>query len=128
MKILIVDDKSSARNTMKTILHSLGFMNLAESEDGNDAWFQLKAEFDGEEKNHFDLIISDVQMPKLSGLQLLEYVRNDEELKNTPFFIASVVDKKETILASIKLGISGYIIKPYTRESVEKKLKKAGFL
>lgn len=128
MKILIVDDKASARNSMKTILSSLGFTNLVESEDGSDAWFQLKAEFDGEEKNHFDLIISDIQMPGLSGLELLEYVRKDDELKNTPFFIASIVDKKETILKSVKLGINGYILKPFTQEAVEKKLKKAGFL
>ncbi|MGM0642290.1 MAG: response regulator [Thermodesulfobacteriota bacterium] len=128
MKILVVDDKDSIRGAMVEILNSLGFSDLTEATDGNDAWFQLKAEFEGEEKENFDLVITDMEMPEMSGLDLLKAVREDDEVKDTPVIMVTTVNTKEVILKTMKLGISAYIIKPFTKESVEEKLKKAGFL
>ena len=128
MKILVVDDKDSVRGAMMKILTSLGFNDLTEATDGHDAWFQLKAEFEGEEKERFDLVISDMEMPEMSGLDLLKSIRADTDLKDTPVIMVTTVNTKEVILETMKLGISAYIIKPFTQESVQEKMKKAGFL
>lgn len=128
MKILVVDDKDSVRGAMMKILTSLGFNDLTEATDGNDAWFQIKAEFEGEEKEQFDLVISDMEMPEMSGLDLLKAIRADEDVKDTPVVMVTTVNTKDVILETMKLGISAYIIKPFTQESVQEKMKKAGFL
>lgn len=128
MKILVVDDKDSVRSAMVDILTSLGFNDLTEAADGNDAWFQIKAEFEGEEKKRFDLVISDMEMPQMSGLDLLKSIRADADVKDTPVIMVTTVNTKDVILETIKLGIGAYIIKPFTKESVEEKMKKAGFL
>ncbi len=128
MKLLVVDDKASIRSAMKKILVQLGFDDITEAVDGNDAWFKLKAEFEGEEPEKYDLIISDMEMPEVSGLDLLRAVREDGELKETPFVMVTTVNTKEVILATMKLGIKAYIIKPFNLESVRGKLAQAGLL
>lgn len=128
MKILVVDDKDSVRNAMVDILTSLGFNDLTEATDGSDAWFQIKAEFEGEEKERFDLVVSDMEMPEMSGLDLLKAIRADADVKDTPVIMVTTVNTKDVILETMKLGISAYIIKPFTKDSVEEKIKKAGFL
>jgi two-component system chemotaxis response regulator CheY len=128
MKILVVDDKDSVRSAMVDILTSLGCNDLTEATDGNDAWFQIKAEFEGEEKERFDLVVSDMEMPEMSGLDLLKAIRADADVKDTPVIMVTTVNTKDVILETMKLGISAYIIKPFTKDSVEEKIKKAGFL
>ena len=128
MKVLVVDDKDSVRRAMVDILTSLGFNDLTEATDGSDAWFQIKAEFEGEEKERFDLVISDMEMPEMSGLDLLKAIRADADVKDTPVIMVTTVNTKDVILETMKLGISAYIIKPFTKDSVMEKLKKAGFL
>ncbi len=128
MKILIVDDKASIRSSMKTILTELGFNDITEAIDGNDAWFKLKAEFQGKKPDIYDLIISDLEMPEMSGLDLLKAIRNDDKLKETPFIMVTASNTKQVILETIKLGIKAYIIKPFNSDSVKKKLIQAGFL
>ena len=127
MKILIVDDKASIRSSMKTILTELGFNDITEAVDGNDAWFKLKAEFQGKEPDVYDLIISDLEMPEMSGLDLLKAIRKDEKLKETPFIMVTALNTKQVILETIKLGIKAYIIKPFSTDSVKKKLIQTGF-
>ncbi len=128
MKILIVDDKASIRSSMKTILTELGFNDITEAIDGNDAWFKLKAEFQGKKPDVYDLIISDLEMPEMSGLDLLKAIRDDDKLKETPFIMVTASNTKQVILETIKLGIKAYIIKPFNSDSVKKKLIQAGFL
>ncbi|MFO7750539.1 MAG: response regulator [Desulfobacteraceae bacterium] len=128
MKLLIVDDKASIRSEMKKILHQLDFKDITEASDGNDAWFKLKAEFEGKEPDKYDLIISDMEMPEMSGLELLQAVRSDEQLKETPFIMVTTVNTKDVILKTMKLGIKGYIIKPFNLQSVAAKLAQAGLL
>ncbi len=75
MKILVVDDKASVRKTLIKILTSLGLEDVVEAEDGSDAGFKLKAEIKGVKKDDFDLIVSDMEMPGMWGLDLLRHVR-----------------------------------------------------
>ncbi|HKK90583.1 MAG TPA: response regulator [Desulfobacteraceae bacterium] len=128
MKLLVVDDKASIRSEMKKILHKLDFQDITEASDGNDAWFKLKAEFEGTVPEKYDLIISDMEMPEMSGLELLQAVRKDEQLKDTPFIMVTTVNTKDVILKTMKLGIKGYIIKPFNLQSVAAKLAQAGLL
>ncbi len=127
MKILIVDDKASIRSSMKTILTELGFNDITEAIDGNDAWFKLKAEFLDKKPDIYDLILSDLEMPEMSGLDLLKAIRKDDKLKDTPFIMVTASNTKQVILETIKLGIKAYIIKPFNSNSVKKKLIQAGF-
>jgi two-component system chemotaxis response regulator CheY len=128
MKILVVDDKASIRATMTSILRNLGFQDIVEAVDGNDAWFKLKAEFEGRKPDVFDLIISDMEMPSMSGLDLLRAVRQDPVLSRTPFIMVTTVNTKDVILTTMKLGIKAYIIKPFDQDSVRNKLVQAGLL
>ena len=128
MKLLIVEDKAAVRSQMKKILTELKFDDITEAVDGNDAWFKLKAEFEGEPKDNYDLVISDMEMPEMSGLELLEAVRADRELKELPFIMVTAVNTKDVILKTMKLGIKGYIIKPFTFETVRAKLVQAGYV
>lgn len=128
MKLLIVEDKASIRAEMRKILTQLDFDDITEAVDGTDGWFKLKAEFEGKSRDIYDLVISDMEMPGMSGLELLEAVRGDKELKDLPFIMVTTINTKEVIIKTMKLGIKGYIIKPFTLESVGAKLKQAGFI
>ncbi len=93
----------------------------------DDKIIQLKAEFQGKEPDVYDLIISDLEMPEMSGLDLLKAIRKDEKLKETPFIMVTALNTKQVILETIKLGIKAYIIKPFSADSVKKKLIQTGF-
>lgn len=121
MKILIVDDKASIRAAMKTILVHLGLSDITEAVDGEDAWCRINDEA-------FDLIVSDMEMPGMTGLELLRAVRTDPDVGHTPFIMATTVTERQIILETMRLGIQAYIIKPFDAEMVELKLKQAGIL
>jgi len=121
VKILIVDDKASIRAAMKIILIQLGLSDITEAVDGEDAWYRINHEA-------FDLIISDMEMPKMTGLELLRAVRTSHEIGKTPFIMATTVTKKQIILETMRLGVQAYIIKPFDAPMVELKLKQAGIL
>lgn len=128
MKILIVDDKTSIRSEMKRILISLGFSDISEAVDGEDAWYKIKDRADQELDQNFDLIVSDMEMPNMSGLELLGAVRSDQRMKHLAFIMATTVTAKHIILQTMRLGVQAYIIKPFDKPMVEFKLKQAGIL
>ena len=128
MKILIVDDKASIRSAMRNILISLGFDNITEAVDGEEAWYKVNDEFRKDPAQAFELIVSDLEMPKMSGLELLRAVRDDNNIKETPFIMATTVTAKQIILETMRLGVQAYIIKPFDSQMVELKLKQAGIL
>ena len=116
LPILIVDDFSTMRRIVKTCLKQLGFENITEAEDGKVALEKLKA-------GDFKLIISDWNMPHMMGIDLLKAVRADERLKAVPFLMVTAEAQKENILEAAKAGVSNYIIKPFTADSMSQKLE-----
>ncbi len=117
MKVLVVDDFATMRRIIKNILLQLGFKNIIEADDGTTAWEILN-------KEKVDLIISDWNMPKMPGIELLKKVRADERLKDTPFLMVTAEAQKENIVEAVKYRVSQYIVKPFTPETLQEKLKK----
>ncbi len=117
MKVLVVDDFATMRRIIKGVLKQLGFSNIIEAEDGTLALEELK-------KEEIGLIVSDWNMPNMSGLDLLKAVRGDENLKGTPFIMVTAEGQKENVVEAVKAGVSNYIIKPFTPETFSEKLKK----
>ena len=117
MKVLVVDDFATMRRIVKGVLKQLGFSNIVEAEDGTAALDALKKEKVG-------LIVSDWNMPKMTGLDLLKAVRGDEDLKQTPFIMVTAEGQKENVIEAVKAGVSNYIVKPFTPETFSEKLEK----
>jgi two-component system chemotaxis response regulator CheY len=117
MKVLVVDDFATMRRIVKGVLKQLGFSDIIEAENGSSALDELKKEKVG-------LIVSDWNMPKMTGLDLLKAVRGDERLKSIPFIMVTAEGQKENVLEAVKAGVSNYIVKPFTPETFNEKLQK----
>jgi two-component system, chemotaxis family, chemotaxis protein CheY len=117
IKVLVVDDFATMRRIVKGVLRQLGFSNIIEAEDGNAAMGELK-------KEKIGLIVSDWNMPNMSGLDLLKAVRGDTDLKSIPFLMVTAEGQKENVIEAVKAGVSNYIVKPFTPETFGEKLKK----
>jgi len=114
--ILVVDDFATMRRIVKTCLMQLGFKNFIEAEDGVKALEKLRSV-------DCNLIISDWNMPNMMGIDLLKAVRADLKYKNTPFLMVTAESQKENIIEAAKAGVSNYIIKPFTSDSMQEKLE-----
>jgi len=117
MKVLVVDDFATMRRIVKGVLKQLGFSSIVEAEDGSAALEVLK-------KEKIGLIVSDWNMPKMTGLDLLKSVRADDNLKATPFIMVTAEGQKENVIEAVKAGVSNYIVKPFTPETFSEKLEK----
>jgi two-component system, chemotaxis family, chemotaxis protein CheY len=117
MRILVVDDSKAMRNLVKTVLRKAGFHNLAEAEDGEEAWSLLT-------KQEFDLLMSDWNMPHMDGISLLRKVRESEELKVLPFLMVTAEGFKENVIEAVEAGVNGYIVKPFSPQAIEAKIEK----
>lgn len=117
MKVLVVDDFATMRRIIKGVLRQIGLKNIREAEDGKEALQLMKSE-------KFDLVLCDWNMPEMPGIELLKLVRADDELKDTPFVMVTAEAQKENILEAVKSGVSNYVVKPFTANAVEEKLKK----
>jgi len=117
MKILIVDDFATMRRIMKNILKQIGFTNIIEADDGTTALAELQ-------KTSVDLIISDWNMPKMTGLDLLKAVRSNDSLKDLPFLMVTAEAQKQNVIDAVQAGVSNYVVKPFTAEAISDKLKK----
>lgn len=115
MKILIVDDFSTMRTIVKDLLRELGFSNFHEADDGDVAWEMVQAEA-------YDFIVSDWNMPNMTGLELLQKVRNDARFKNTPFLLISAEAKRSQIIEATEAGVDDYIVKPFTAATLNEKI------
>ncbi|OQX15273.1 MAG: hypothetical protein BWK80_41100 [Desulfobacteraceae bacterium IS3] len=122
MKILIVDDQATVRTAMRSVLTKLGFNSIIQADDGDTALEQLKKDKD------IGLIISDMHMPQISGLELLETVKLSPELKKIPFIMVTTDSDMKTVSKATQSMVSGYIIKPFTEKSIGEKLKVLGIL
>ncbi len=117
MKILIVDDFSTMRRIIKNLLRDLGFTNTEEADDGTTALPMLQT-------GKFDLLITDWNMPGMQGIDLLRAVRADEKLATLPVLMVTAEQKREQIIEAAKAGVNGYIVKPFTAQTLKEKLEK----
>jgi two-component system, chemotaxis family, chemotaxis protein CheY len=117
IKILVVDDFATMRKVIRNLLKQVGYENIAEAEDGVLALRVLKSQ-------KVDLVISDWNMPNMTGLELLKAVRADEELKTTPFLMVTAEALQDNVIAAVKAGVSNYIVKPFTAEVLNDKITK----
>jgi two-component system chemotaxis response regulator CheY len=117
MRFLVVDDFSTMRRIVRNLLKELGFTNVDEAEDGQVALHKLKTQ-------HFDFVVSDWNMPNMTGIELLRAVRADGQLKGLPFLMITAEAKRENIIEAATAGASGYIVKPFTAATLEEKLGK----
>jgi two-component system chemotaxis response regulator CheY len=114
---LVVDDFSTMRRIIRNLLKELGYSNVEEAEDGQSALGKLQRE-------SFDFVITDWNMPGMDGLQLLQAVRADANLSKLPVLMVTAEAKKENIIAAAQSGASGYIVKPFTSATLDEKLGK----
>jgi two-component system chemotaxis response regulator CheY len=117
MKILVVDDFSTMRRIVRNLLKEVGFSNADEAEDGQVALAKLRA-------GDFEFVVSDLNMPNMNGFELLRNIRADEKLKHLPVLLVTAEAKKEDIVTAAQIGASGYIVKPFTKATLEEKLNK----
>ena len=117
MKILIVDDFSTMRRITKNILRQAGYVNILEADDGTTALDILK-------KEKIEFIVSDWNMPQMTGIELLKAVRTSEEWKGLPFLMVTAEGQKEHVIEAVKHRVSNYIIKPFTPETLMEKINK----
>ncbi len=117
IKILVVDDFSTMRKVIKNLLKQAGFKNVAEAEDGVAALKVLKSQ-------PVDFVISDWNMPNMTGLEFLKAVRADSELSSLPFLMVTAEALKDNIVLAVKAGVSNYVVKPFTAEVLNQKIEK----
>lgn len=117
MKFLVVDDFSTMRRIVRNLLKELGYTNVDEAEDGAIALQKLQG-------GGFDFVVTDWNMPNMTGLELLQAVRANATLKHLPVLMITAEAKKENIVAAAQAGASGYIVKPFTAATLSEKLGK----
>ena len=115
MKILVVDDFSTMRRIIKNLLSELGFTNMSEADDGKTAWPMLQ-------NGGFDFLVTDWNMPGMTGLELLKQVRADDSLKTLPVLLVTAESKREQIVEAAQAGVNGYIVKPFTAKTLKEKI------
>jgi len=116
-KFLVVDDFSTMRRIIRNLLKELGFNNVDEAEDGVQALNTLRG-------GGFQFVISDWNMPNMTGIDLLRSIRADAALKHIPVLMVTAEAKKENIIAAAQAGASGYVVKPFTAATLDEKLTK----
>jgi len=115
LRILIVDDSPTMRRILVNTVQKAGYPNCQEAEDGKDALAKLMA-------GTYDLIMTDWNMPNMSGLELVEAVRADSKLKEIPILMVTTRNMKEDIVNAIKTGVNGYIVKPFDAKTLNAKI------
>ena len=117
LKFLIVDDFSTMRRIVRGLLKEMGCQNAEEAEDGVVALNMLKAA-------KFDFVVSDINMPNMNGFDLLKAVKTDDSLKHIPVLMVTAEARKEDIVRAAQDGAAGYIVKPFTKATLEDKVQK----
>jgi two-component system chemotaxis response regulator CheY len=117
LKFLIVDDFSTMRRIVRGLLKEMGCNNADEAEDGAVALNMLKAQ-------RYDFVVSDINMPNMNGFDLLKAVKADEALRHIPVLMVTAEARKEDIVLAAQSGAAGYIVKPFTKATLEEKVQK----
>jgi len=117
MKILVVDDFSTMRRIIKNLLRDLGFTNADEADDGSTALPMLQT-------GKYDFLVTDWNMPGMTGIELLQHVRADDNLKTLPVLMVTAEAKRDQIVAAAQAGVNGYVVKPFTAAVLKEKIEK----
>ncbi len=117
MKILVVDDFSTMRRIIRNLLKELGFNNTHEADDGQTALPMLQS-------GNFDFLVTDWNMPGMTGINLLKAVRADPKLTNLPVLMVTAESKRDQIIEAAQAGVNGYVVKPFTAATLEEKINK----
>ncbi|MDX1341105.1 chemotaxis response regulator CheY [Reinekea sp. G2M2-21] len=117
MKILVVDDFSTMRRIVKNLLRDLGFTNTHEADDGSTAWPMLQS-------GDYDFVVTDWNMPGMTGIELLQKIRSDDRLKTVPVLMVTAEAKRDQIVAAAQAGVNGYVVKPFTAAALKEKIEK----
>jgi len=117
MRILVVDDFATMRKVIRNLLRQIGYQEVIEAEDGVSALRELSSQ-------RVDFIISDWNMPNMSGIDFLRAVRANSELSSIPFLMVTAESLKENVVEAVKAGVSNYIVKPFTAEVLNEKIEK----
>ncbi len=117
MKILVVDDMVTMRRIVKNILKQLGFPNCDEAENGQEALQKLRGDTYG-------FVVSDWNMPVMTGIDMLRAIRRDDKLKTIPVLMVTAEAQQSNLIEAVQAGVSNYIVKPFTAETMQEKLGK----
>lgn len=117
MRVLVVDDFSTMRRIVRNILRQIGLNNVVEADDGTTAWDVLNRE-------KIDFIVSDWNMPKMTGIELLRKVRGSEQFADIPFLMVTAEAQQENIIEAVQAKVSNYIVKPFTADTMKQKIDK----
>lgn len=117
MKILVVDDMSTMRRIVKNILKQLGYANVEEAENGQQGLDKLKV-------GGYGFVVSDWNMPVMTGIDMLRAIRADAALKTLPVLMVTAEAQQENLVEAVKAGVSNYIVKPFTAETLQEKINK----
>jgi two-component system chemotaxis response regulator CheY len=118
MKVLVVDDFATMRRIIKNILRQIGFTNIVEADDGTTAWETLNKD------DSIEFIVSDWNMPQMTGIELLRKVRASEEFADLPFLMVTAEAQQENIIEAVQAKVSNYIVKPFTPDTLGQKINK----
>lgn len=122
MKTLVIDDMMTMRKIITKMLKQIGFTNVSEADDGATAWPMIQqAQESGEP---FDFIVSDWNMPKMSGLDLLIKIRATEGIKDTPFLMVTAEAEQSNVVKVVQAGVSNFVVKPFKPETLQEKIQK----
>lgn len=116
LKILVVDDSPTMRRILVNTVQKAGYSKIQEAVDGKDALAKLLA-------GDFDLLMTDWNMPNMSGLELVVAVRQESKLKSMPILMVTTRNMKEDIVNAIKMGVNGYIVKPFDAKTLNAKIQ-----
>jgi two-component system, chemotaxis family, chemotaxis protein CheY len=122
MKILVVDDMTTMRKILKNMLKKIGFTNIEEADDGATAWPKIEAALASE--TPFEFIMSDWNMPVMTGIDLLAKVREHDKLKTLPFLMVTAETEQGNVITAVKAGASNFVIKPFTQNTLKDKIAK----
>lgn len=122
MKILVVDDMATMRKIIKNMLTQMGFKNITEADDGATAWPLIQSAF--EMGDPFEFILSDWNMPNVSGLDLLQKMRAMDQFKTTPFLMITAEAEQGNVVVAVKAGVSNFIVKPFSAQVLKEKIDK----
>ena len=117
IKVMVVDDMSTMRRIVKNVLKQIGYSVMEEAENGEEALKKLKV-------GGYGLVVSDWNMPVMTGIDLLRAIRADPELKHLPVLMVTAEAQKENIIEAVQAGVSNYVVKPFTAEGLQEKLLK----